>query len=653
MNLTAEPLPVEIAATIGELRLAGTIVDIQVKTADVEQCFLADPTLPGAMISENGRVFAILSRKNLTGAISRPFGRDVFIKRPVSELIKVMDISPLVLPHHTKIAAALKEAMSRPGELCFEPLLVSDDHSIRLLEVNILMTAQSNLLEQALHSKDKLIEEVRRTASELHKTIDEQKRLARELSHAKELAQHEAMHDALTGLPNRKLFLSRLEVALALNQKSLAKDCSVLFIDLDRFKIVNDSLGHLAGNALLQEVAKRLNQVIRKHGVANGINPVAPAALDTVARLSGDEFTVLLTHKHGGADVIAFSENLLAALNIPYVIGSESVVISASIGVVASLYGYDNTEAILRDADIAMYRAKGKGKACIVTFESSMRVQVETRLHIENRLRVALVKNEFELHYQPIVNLRTGALTALEALVRWRAPEGLIYPGAFIDIAEETGLIVPLGNWVFHEACDAAKHWHNTLPGRPKVNMSINLSALQFGQDDLVEVLQESVQRSAVAPETITIEITERSTMADPDRALAMLKRLKAIGFRLAIDDFGTGYSSLSYLHRFPIDILKVDRSFISNLGDARDNGKIVAAILALADSLGITVVAEGVETEHQLDCLKRLGCKFAQGFYFAKPKPSAQIEPLLLTDFPDVPTIPENMLDVLSLAET
>jgi EAL domain-containing protein (putative c-di-GMP-specific phosphodiesterase class I) len=289
-------------------------------------------------------------------------------------------------------------------------------------------------------------------------------------------------------------------------------------------------------------------------------------------------------------------------------------VISASIGVVASLAGYDNTEAILRDADIAMYRAKDKGKACVVAFEAAMREQVETRLHIENRLRAALETKAFELHYQPIVNLATGRIRALEALVRWRGPEGLIYPGAFIDIAEETGLIVPLGNWVFHEACAAARKWHDMLPGRKPVNMSINLSPVQFVQNDLVEMLRDSVQRAAVRPQDVTIEITERSTMADPDRALAMLQRLKAIGFRLAIDDFGTGYSSLSYLHRFPIDILKIDRSFVSDLAASTDNGKIIAAILALADSLGIIVVAEGVETQSQLDSLRQLA-----GLFFRK----------------------------------
>jgi EAL domain-containing protein (putative c-di-GMP-specific phosphodiesterase class I) len=298
---------------------------------------------------------------------------------------------------------------------------------------------------------------------------------------------------------------------------------------------------------------------------------------------------------------------------------------------VPSLTGYCNTEAILGDADIAMYRAKNEGKARAVIFEPPMRAQVETRLHIENHLRDGILRGEFELHYQPIVRLDgTKEIVAAEALVRWRTPDGLIYPAAFIDIAEETGLIIPLGNWVFREACETARGWNQARHGRPPVGISINLSALQFGQTELVDTLEDIVTLSGIDPGTVTIEITERSTMADPDRALATFKRLKSIGFRLAIDDFGTGYSSLSYLHRFPIDILKIDRSFISNLDESSDGEKIVSAILALSDGLGIQAVAEGVETVPQIDRLKRLGCKFAQGYVFARPLTKEAIEVLL-----------------------
>jgi diguanylate cyclase (GGDEF)-like protein len=610
----------DIVSYIGELELWNSVVDIQTRTADIEQYFLSDPSVPGYVIMSQDRLFGVLSRKQFTAAISRPFGREVFMKRPVGELVKSIDVEPLTLDENTTIAQALRQAMARPGELCFEPLLVKRPDSFGLIDVNMLLTAQANLLEQALHAKDELLDEVERTADALRQTVAEQERLARALSEAKEIAQHEATHDSLTGLPNRKLFLERLEVALAMNKEDPCEDCAVLFIDLDRFKIVNDSLGHLAGNALLTEVAKRLNQLVRKRPAPLPGLPKRTA--DTIARLSGDEFTVLLTEKITSAAALAFAGRLQTALTKPFQLGAETVVISASIGIVPSLLGYDDTESILRDADIAMYRAKFNGKACAVTFEADMRVQVATRLHIENQLREGLGKQEFELHYQPIVALRSGSVTGVEALVRWRRPDGLMPPGTFIEIAEETGLIIPLGNWVFRDACETAKLWHAAMPERPPLTMSINLSPVQFGHPELAETLEELVLLSGVDAGTVTIEITERSTMTDPDRALVVLKQLKAMGFRLAIDDFGTGYSSLSYLHRFPIDVLKIDRSFISNLGGSGDGEKIVVAILALADSLGITVVAEGVETITQATSLRELGCPFAQGYFFAKPLP-------------------------------
>jgi diguanylate cyclase (GGDEF)-like protein len=611
----------DVMSHIGGLKLWDSVVDIQTRTSDIEQYFLSDPTVPGCVIMSQNDVFGILSRKNFNAAISRPFGREVFMKRPVGELMKIIDVEPLILEESTQIAHALRLAMARSGEQCFEPLLVKRPDSFGLIDVNRLLTAQANLLEQALHAKDELLEEVERSADALRQTVAEQQRLAKELSTAKEIAQHEATHDSLTGLPNRRLFLERLEVALEMNKRDRSKDCAVLFIDLDRFKIVNDSLGHLAGNLLLQEVATRLNQMVRKRPTVRMGLEVRDE--DTIARLSGDEFTVLLTEKVTSAAAMAFAARLQTALAKPFQLGTESVVISASIGIVSSLLGYDDTESILRDADIAMYRAKFKGKACAVTFEADMRVQVATRLHTENHLREALGKQEFELHYQPIVALRTGHASGAEALVRWRRSDGLVAPGSFIGIAEETGLIIPLGNWVFREACETAKLWHAAAPNRPPVTMSINLSPVQFGHPELAETLEELVLLSGVDAGTITIEITERSTMTDPDRALAVLKQLKAMGFRLAIDDFGTGYSSLSYLQRFPIDILKIDRSFISNLGGAGGGEKIVVAILALADSLGITVVAEGVEARTQANALRELGCQHAQGYLFARPLPS------------------------------
>lgn len=618
-------LVLESATTAGELQLWNTVADLNAKAADVEQLFLADPSLPAIMIAGDGRVLGIFSRKNMMTAISRPFGRDVFIKRPIRELLNMIDTEPLTLPAHTPIATALQAALARPPEQMFEPLLVAYEKFIGLLEVNALMTAQSMLLEHALRSKHQLLEEVERKAAELHQTLQEQERLSRALSHAKEVAQYEATHDSLTGLPNRRLFLEQLETALAAGREPGGADSAVLFIDLDRFKIVNDSLGHLAGNALLVEVARRLRGLLRQPVAVPG-----GRSADTVARLSGDEFAVLLRDRIRSTAPMTVAARLQAALSAPVTLGSETAFVSASIGIVPSIAGYDDTEAILRDADIAMYRGKREGKARAVTFEPEMRAQVETRLHVETELREALTRQEFELHYQPVVALRTGEITGLEALVRWRRGGTLAMPDSFIGVAEEAGLIIPLGNWVFGRACEAARHWQAVLPRPAPLAIGVNLSALQFRQDDLAETLEDLVHLAGIDAGSLTIEITERSAMENPDRALAMLQRLKARGFRLAIDDFGTGYSSLSYLHRLPIDILKIDRSFIAN-SDSRDGGKIVAAILALARSLDITVVAEGVETARQAEQLAALGCELAQGFFFARPLPQSEVEALLL----------------------
>jgi len=609
---------------VGELQLWNTAVTPDIQTSEVERHFVADATLPGVIVSFPNGEFGILSRKNLLSTISKPFGREVFIKRPVSELLKMIDVTPLVLAADTPIAAALKTAMSRRDDLSFEPLLVKYESFVGLLEVSELLTAQANLLEQTLRSKDALIAEIERTTHELRATLDEQERLAGQLSQAREIAQHEATHDALTGLPNRKLFLEVLAGAIAKQKADKAVDSGVLFIDLDRFKLVNDSLGHAAGNELLIEVATRLRQLVRRAAPATATAPARAA--DTVARLSGDEFAILLANKGRGGAEAAVAKRLLAALARPFTLGGVTVHISGSIGIVASIAGYDSTEAILRDADIAMYQAKSHGKACAVTFEPAMRDKVESRLYIENSLRDAISKEAFILHYQPIVDLRTDRISGAEALLRWQTEEGLVYPGAFIDIAEETGLIVPIGHWVFRRMCETSAGLIGATPHAPTVTMSINLSPLQFGHVDLCETLSDLVANAGINPRAITIEITERSAMADPDKALATLKQLKAIGFNLAIDDFGTGYSSLSYLHRFPIDVLKIDRSFIANLDTSEDGLKIVAAILALARSLDIEVVAEGVETKSQLDVLRELGCHFAQGYYFAKALTQAEL---------------------------
>jgi diguanylate cyclase (GGDEF)-like protein len=602
-----------LAATLGELTLWDCSVDWQTRSSDVEQLFLDNRTLPAIVITGNSQIFGVLSRKNLTAALSRPFGREVFIKRPVHLLADVIDTAPVILPAATSIAQALREATSRAGDKCYEPVLVDTQSGIALLEVHELMSAQAILLEQALA-------EVNRSTAELRTTLAEQQRLANELLNAQQIAEYEATHDFLTNLPNRKLFLQHLHAALQRHLANPEIDCAVLFIDLDRFKLVNDSLGHDAGNELLKEVAKRLTDEIRAI-------PRYEGDINIVARLSGDEFAVLLSGRESPRAAASYANRAQMHMTDPFTLTEEIVHISASIGVVNSLHGYTDTEHVLRDADIAMYRAKRQGKSRSVTFEPNMHVLAETRLHKESQLRQAVDRQEFDLHYQPTISLPDKEVVSLEALVRWRNNGVLLQPKDFLSIAEETGLILSLGDWVFREACETVNAFRRAST---PVNISINLSQRQFGSETLLETMQATALHFDVNPAQMTIEITESCAMSNPDRAIDVLGQLKALGFRISIDDFGTGFSSLSHLHRLAVDEVKIDRSFTANLSTSTESGKIVGAILALADSLGISAVVEGVETALQLRILEEMGCKRVQGFYFAMALPRPDIEILL-----------------------
>ncbi len=608
MQHGAQLLAEDRTTFVGSLQLWDKTVSVETSVREIEAYFLADPARPGVIILSGGKLFGLLSRHSLLAALSKPFGRELFIKRSVMVMIKGIDVSPLTLSAETPIASALKLAMHRADPMRFEPLLVQNDEVIGLLDVPALLTAQAALLEEALMSKDRLIREIRRTAEEL--------------TAARQVAHHDATHDGLTGLPNRKLFLDMLEYAMGARRSGVLPACSVMFIDLDRFKIVNDSLGHEAGNAVLKEVAARLCHALRRD-VASKDLPT-PIAHDTVARLSGDEFAVLLVSQGSPGAVDQIAQRLLTSIALPFHVAGSTVHISASIGLLPSIDHCDGTEAILRDADIAMYRAKQQGKARAVTFEPAMREEARRRMRIESSLREAIADQNFVLHYQPIVDLHTGEVRSYEALVRWQRAHELVYPMEFIDVAEDTGLILPLGDWVFSEACSGWQVLAHEAERRHSPMVSINLSPLQFEQAGLCERLKELSVLAGVDPRMLTIEITERSAMACPDQALETFKRLKQAGFQIAIDDFGTGYSSLSYLHRFPIDVLKIDRSFIADIGTCDAAAKIVTGILALARSMDIKVTAEGIETASQYDWLRQAGCHTGQGYYFGRAVPHA-----------------------------
>lgn len=431
---------------------------------------------------------------------------------------------------------------------------------------------------------------------------------------------HDAFYDALTGLPNRILFLDRLEQAIAQSKRNPDDFFAVLFLDLDRFKIVNDSLGHLVGDQLLVTLAQRLQQCLQPD--------------DIVARLGGDEFTILLPHIQTIEDATDIAEHIHQALKLPFNLCGYEVFMAASIGIAFGTNNYTQPADLLRDADTALYRAKEQSQSGYIVFDTAMYHRAVELLQLETDLRWAVERQEFCLYYQPIICLTTGTITGFEALVRWQHPQrGLISPSEFIPIAEETGLILPIGQWVLTHSCHQLRQWQLQFPIIHPLTLNVNLSGKQFSQPHLIEQISQILQDTSLSPLDLKLEITETAIITSPDKATTVLKQLKAFGLQLCIDDFGTGYSSLAYLHNFPIDTIKIDRSFVNNIDRDPEKFAIVRAILTLADNLGMSVVAEGVETTDQLLQLQLLQCKQAQGYLFSKPLDPEQATTLLASE--------------------
>lgn len=421
-----------------------------------------------------------------------------------------------------------------------------------------------------------------------------------------ELLKHMAMHDPLTNLPNRTLFLNCLEETIQRTQEHPEQSFALLFLDCDRFKAVNDALGHLVGDQFLIAIAERLKTCVGDH---------------LLARLGGDEFTILLENTPDQHIAINVAHRIQRSLLEPFYIDDNEFFISASIGVVMSQLDYIQPAEMLRDADTAMYRAKALGRARHEVFNASMREDVQSKLQLETDLRRAIERQEFILNYQPIVALDTGMITGFEALVRWISPDlGFVSPGKFIPLAEDTGLIVPLGEWVLREACCQLRAWQTENLTDIPLTMSVNLSVKQFSQLNLIETIDQILAETGLSAGCLKLEITESAIMENSDSAAVILDQLRARNIHLSIDDFGTGYSSLSYLHRFPVNTLKVDRSFVSRLDGVDGNVAIVQAIVTLAQTMGMDVVAEGIETVEQQQHLKTIGCEYGQGYLFCKP---------------------------------
>ncbi|MBD1937302.1 EAL domain-containing response regulator [Microcoleus sp. FACHB-68] len=499
-----------------------------------------------------------------------------------------------------------------------EEVLARVQLHLGLRNLTKMLEKQNVLLKQEIEARKEAEAALQTLTAELEERVASQTAELTQALHALQQTQtqllqreeqlgHDAFHDGLTELPNRAWFMNRLQQAI--NKAYTHQDYlyAVLFIDLDRFKVVNDSLGHLVGDELLKSVAAKLQASLRQ--------------TDAVARFGGDEFVILLENIKDLEEPIRVAERIQKQLRLPLNLNDYEVFTEISIGIIHSTMGYDRPEDVLRDADIAMYYAKAQGRGRYEVFDPAMQTIAMARLQMENDLRRAIALQEFCLYYQPIVALSTGKLSGFEALVRWHQASGVTYPPSeFIPVAEETGLINDLGWWVLQEACRQINIWQQQFPQIFPLTISVNLSAVQLKQPNLLNRIEEILLETGIPRDSLKLEITESCILETLSWEERMLKQLKTLGIQLCIDDFGTGYSSLSRLHEFPIDTLKIDRSFVSRIGPDNSGVEIVQTIVTLARSRGMDIVAEGIETPAQLEKLRELGCELGQGYLFSKP---------------------------------
>lgn len=469
---------------------------------------------------------------------------------------------------------------------------------------------------QAEQAERDRAEQAERHIEELNHHITEQERISQALRESKERFRHAAFHDALTDLPNRNLFVETLKGLIEKSRQEPENGFSVLVLDLNRFKTVNDSLGHQVGDTLLRMVAQRLRRVIRQD--------------DTLARFSGDEFGLILPSVTEVAELEHLVARLSQAISKPFMVQGRQLFTSFASGIALHRADYANPEDLLRDAGLALYAAKEKRRE-YAAFDPLMHTKAVNRLELETDLRQAVEREEFLVYYQPIIGLKDGTLAGFEALMRWRHPQrGLVSPAEFIPLSEDTGLIIPMTLWMLRETCRQMGHWSWLAPAYQNLSLSVNLSSRHFAQPDLAQQVQGILRETGFAAHRLKVEITESILMENAQQTVELLLQLKEIGVQVSIDDFGTGYSSLSYLHRFPIDTLKVDRSFVNTMGEGGDKREIVQTIIALAKNLSMEVVAEGIETAEQCQRLRNLDCEYGQGFLFSRPLPHEEILPLL-----------------------
>jgi diguanylate cyclase (GGDEF)-like protein len=512
--------------------------------------------------------------------------------------------------------AILARSYYHPSSMGFAQLALGVGVIIALVIIRQVLTLREN--DRLLGQLQQAIGQVQLQAADLEKTNRVLQIEVAERKHAEEQLAYDVLHDMLTGLPNRTLFVDRLERAIEYTRRRADCPFSVLFLDLDYFKVINDSLGHSVGDRLLISIARRLEDCLR--------------ASDTVARLGGDEFVILLDNTLQDNAVILVANRIQEELRKVFIISGHNIYITTSIGIVPSVQGYERPEDLMRDADLAMYHAKAQGKARSEIFNANMRTQAISRLELENELRHALEHGEFLLHYQPIVDLRSSRIIGFEALLRWQHPRrGLLPPAEFLTIAEESGLILPIGHWVLHEACSQVKKWQQNFSQMNNMTINVNIAGKQFAQPDFVEQIQNVLAETGLSPESLKLEIIESVLIDNYAAANGKFSRLNEIGVQLEIDDFGTGYSSLGYLQHFPIHTIKIDRSFVKEMGGGNKASELVRAMVSMAHELGMDTTAEGVETEEQLNELKNLTCQYGQGYLLSRPVAPLSVERLLV----------------------
>jgi PAS domain S-box-containing protein len=573
-------------------------------------------------LAEQDRLFQVITENAADMiAVIDPDGRRIY-NSPSYE--KVLGYSPEELQSTSSIEQVHPEDRSR---------LVEAAAKARL-------TGRGERLEYRIRHKDGSWRILESTASVIQDPAGKTHNLVvvnRDISErkwAEDQLAHNALHDGLTNLPNRALFLDRVQHSLTLSQRHPRYQFAVLFIDIDQFRLFNDSLGHTTGNELLIRIGKRLDASLRGSDTVSrsGLGEESPISTSEagLARLGGDEFTVLLEDIRDSSDAIRVAERIQERLALAFRVNSQEVITSAGIGIALGAPSYSASEELVRDAEIAMYRAKREGKAQCRLFDQAMHESAMNRLHLETDLRRALEAGEFRVHYQPIVSLENETVVGFEALSRWQRPSGLVPPSEFIAVADETGIILPLNQALLREACGQLREWHSQFPSQPALRISVNITPKQFAQADLAAQMAEILKETGIAPQDLDVEITENIAMEDADKSAGVLGELKALGVHLSIDDFGTGYSSLSRLQSFPVDAVKIDRAFISKMCVDAESSEIVRIIIMLAHNLGMAVVAEGVESAMELQQLRAFGCEMAQGYFFSRPSDSQSADAFL-----------------------